>query len=252
MRQPQYSPSKLGVYQTCPRQYYYQYVRKLPRRAWANQSFGTSLHRTLQVIHEQGGPQEQSLETAKRQLETSWTSAGYDSKAHEAAELARGKELLAAYYETWSGVDGTPVILEKRMSAPYKGSVLLGIIDRVDRMADGSLEIIDYKSGFAPDSVRPQTVQQLAIYHHLIAHKLSETPERHSVHYLASNVRLKVQFTPGLVAEVLDRVVETIRALESDKRFIPRLAAHCTWCDYQRYCDVGQSYRPELPDPPSS
>ncbi len=246
MRQPQYSPSKLGVYQTCPRQYYFQYVRKLPRRAWANQSFGTSLHRTLQVIHEQGGPQEQTLETAQRQLEASWTSAGYDSKAHEQAELERGKELLAAYYETWSGVDGTPVLLEKRMSAPYKGSVLLGIIDRVDRMADGTLEIIDYKSGHAPESVRPQTVQQLAIYHHLIEHKLHETPAGHSVHYLASNVRLKVQFTQSHLSEVLDGVLATIQALEADHRFIPRLAAHCTWCDYQRFCDVGRSYRPEI------
>lgn len=245
MRQPQYSPSKLGVYQTCPRQYYYQYVRKLPRRAWANQSFGTSLHRTLQVIHEQGGPREQSLETAQRQLEASWASAGYDSRDHEAAELARGKELLAAYYETWSGVDGVPVLLEKRMSAPYKGSVLLGIVDRVDRLADGSLEVIDYKSGHAPGAVRPQTVQQLAIYHHLIEHRLSETPRRHSVHYLASNVRLKVEFTPGLLADVLEGAYETIRALEADQRFIPRLASHCTWCDYQRYCDVGRSYRPE-------
>lgn len=245
MRQPQYSPSKLGVYQTCPRQYYFQYVRKLPRRAWANQSFGTSLHRTLQVLHEQGGPQEQSLETAQRQLETSWTSAGYDSKAHEAAELARGKELLAAYYETWSGVDGTPVLLEKRMSAPYQGAVLLGIVDRVDRMADGTLAIIDYKSGHAPETVRPQTIQQLAIYHYLIEQKLQETPTGHAVHYLASNLRLQVPFTAGLLAQVLAGVHETIRRLEADQRFIPRLADHCAWCDYQRYCDVGRSFQAE-------
>jgi len=248
VRQPQYSPSKLGVYQTCPRQYYFQYIRKLPRRAWANQSFGISLHRTLQVVHEQGGPQEQSLETAQRQLETAWTSAGYDSKEHEAAELARGKELLAAYYETWSGVDGVPVLLEKRMSAPYKGSVFLGIVDRVDRRADGSLEIIDYKSGHAPETVRPQTVQQLAIYHHLIEQKLHETPAGHSVHYLASNVRLKLPFTPSLLSDVLEGAYETIQRLEGDQRYIPRLDAHCTWCDYQRYCDVGRSYRPETDD----
>lgn len=250
MRRPQYSPSKLGVYQTCPRMYFFQYIRKLPRRAWANQSFGTSLHRTLQVLHEQGGPQEQSLAAAQRQLETSWTSAGYDSKAHEASELARGKELLAAYYETWSGVEGTPVLLEKRMSAPYRGTVLLGIVDRVDRHPDGSLEIIDYKSGRAPEAVRPQTVQQLAIYHYLIQEKLAETPARHSVHYLASNLRLNLSLTAALVDEVLDGVYETIRRLEADERYIPRLADHCGWCDYQRSCDVGRSYRSEADEQP--
>lgn len=242
MRKPQYSPSKLYVYQTCPRQYQFQYVRKLPRRAWANQSFGVSLHRTLQAIHEQGGPEAQPLDEAKRQLERSWSSAGYDSRDQELAELARGKELLAAYYETWSGMDGTPVLLEKRMSAPFKSTTLLGIVDRVDRRSDGSLEIIDYKSGFAPEAVRPHTVQQLSIYHYLIAQKLEETPTRHTVHYLASNVRMTLDLAPGHIDEVLAGVFETIQRLEADSAYAPRTAPHCAWCDYQRLCSVGQAH----------
>jgi RecB family exonuclease len=245
MRPPQYSPSRLQVYQTCPRQFYYQYVRKMPRRPWANQSFGVSLHRTLHRLHAEGGPEAKSLSEAERQLEASWMSAGYDSPEQERSELARGKELLSAYYETWSGVEGEPILLEKRLSAPFRGSVLLGILDRVDRHADGSLEILDYKSGRAPETVRRETVQQLSIYHYLVEQKLHETPVRHTVHYLASNVRVTLPLTADHVAAVLEAAHETIRTLEADHRFEPRVAAHCGSCDYQNACPVGRRWAEE-------
>lgn len=250
MRKPQYSPSKLYVYQTCPRQYHYQYVRKLPRRAWANQSFGTSLHRTLQVLHEQGGPGARSLADAQAQLEQSWTGAGYESREHELAELARGKDLLAAYYETWSDAQSIPLLLEKRLTATYQGVTLLGIVDRVDRRFDGSVEIIDYKSGYAPEEVRPHTVQQLGIYHFLIGEKLRETVQHHTVHYLASNVRLSLTLTAAHVETILAGVLETVRALEAEQRYVPRVAAHCLRCDYQRYCDAGRDFAASASEQP--
>lgn len=250
MRKPQYSPSKLYVYQTCPRQYHYQYVRKLPRRAWANQSFGTSLHRTLHVLHEQGGPAARPLEDAQAQLERSWTGAGYDSRDHERAELARAKDLIAAYYEKWSDAQGIPLLLEKRLSAPYRGITLLGIVDRVDRRFDGSLEIIDYKSGYAPDEIRPHTVQQLGIYHYLIAEKLRETVQHHTVHYLASNIRLSITLGAAHIEGVLAGVLDTVERLEADQRFMPRVADHCLRCDYLRYCDAGRDFASQADEQP--
>ncbi|HEY9899018.1 MAG TPA: PD-(D/E)XK nuclease family protein [Pantanalinema sp.] len=250
MRKPQYSPSRLHVYQTCPRQYHYQYVRKLPRRAWANQSFGTSLHRTLQVLHEQGGPAARPLEEAQAQLERSWTGAGYDSHEHEVAELARGKDLLAAYYRTWSETQSIPLLLEKRLSAPYQGITLLGIVDRVDRRFDGSLEIIDYKSGHAPAEIRPHTLQQLGIYHYLIGEKLRETVQHHTVHYLASNVRLSLSLGAAHIEEILEGVRKTVERLEADQRFIPRVAGHCLHCDYLRYCDAGRDFAAQAAEQP--
>lgn len=239
-RRPQYSPSKLQVYQTCPRQYHFQYVQKLPRRAWANQSFGSSLHRTLAALHEQGGPQAQTLSDTQQLLELTWSSAGYDSRAHSQAELERGKKLLQAYFQEWSQEDGTSIVLEKRFSAPFRDTMFLGIIDRVDRRSDGSLEIIDYKSGFAPEQLPPQTVQQLSLYHHLIQHKLGETPQHHSVHYLASNVRLALPLDADFIDEVLDFAYRTVQRLEGDEQFKPIKAAHCEWCDYQHLCPVGR------------
>lgn len=241
-RQPQYSPSRLGTYQTCPRQYWFQYVRKLPRRAWANQSFGISLHRTLQQIHETGGPQD--LAEGLSTLESSWTGAGYSSRAEEESALSRGKELLAQYYADWSAQEGKPILLEKRLSAPYKDVMLLGIIDRVDRHADQSLEIIDYKSGRMPQTIGAATIQQLAIYHHLIQARLEETPRRHSIHYLASNARVTLPFTDDALEDVLEGAYETIQRLKRDTRFETRPERHCHYCDYARHCEAADEAPP--------
>ncbi|MNK55715.1 ATP-dependent helicase/deoxyribonuclease subunit B [compost metagenome] len=241
-RKPQYSPSRLGTYQTCPRQYWFQYVRKLPRRAWANQSFGISLHRTLQQIHETGGPQK--LEDGLNTLEASWTGAGYASRQEEAEALTRGKDLLAQYYADWSAQEGTPILLEKRMTAPYKDVTLLGIIDRVDRHADQSLEIIDYKSGRMPETIGASTIQQLAIYHHLIQARFEETPRRHSVHYLSSNARVSLPFTESALHDVLEGAYETIQRLEGDQRYATRADRHCHYCDYARYCEAADEAPP--------
>ena len=239
-RRPQYSPSKLQVYQVCPRQYYFQYIRKFPRRAWASQSFGSSLHRTLANLHEQGGPHVQSLEETQQQLALTWSTAGYESQAQSQAELERGKQLLEAYFQDWSADEGTPLILEKRFSAPFRSTTFLGIVDRLDRRPDGSLEVIDYKSGHAPEHVPAATIQQLAIYHHLIRYKLDEAPQHHSVHYLASNVRLILPHDEGWIEDVLTAAYETVLRLEADERFVPNPGRHCEWCDYRRYCPTGQ------------
>lgn len=240
MRAPTYSPSKLAIYQTCPRQYDFQYVRKWPRRAWAAQSFGSSLHRTLQALHAQGELTATPLEEAQAQLSRSWSSAGFDDAQHEAAELARGRELLATYYASWAADPGKPVLLEARMSAPYGGITLLGIVDRVDRLPDGSLAVLDYKSGYAPETV-PETVrQQLTIYHHLIRHRLGETPSHHGVHYLASNQRFAWPVDEDEVTMRLEGALATCMAIAADARFEPRPSARCGRCDYLRACEEGK------------
>lgn len=235
-----FSPSKLSTYQDCPRAYMFQYLRKLPRRAWANQSFGSSLHRTLQVLHEAGDLGATPLAAAQAQLEQAWSSAGYQDAAHEAAELARGKELLATYYASWADDPGTPVLLEKRMSAPYRGITLLGIVDRVDRLPDGALAILDYKSGRAPAELSDAVQQQLAIYHHLIRHHLGEAPRHHGVHYLASNLRLAWPVDEEAVTARLEHAVATSQAITEDTDFLPRPEPGCRHCDYLRFCSEGR------------
>lgn len=236
-----YSPSKLTSYATCPRQYHFKYVRKLPGRLHANQSFGSSLHRALQAIYQAGGPSGRSPDQLAETLSASWSALGYQSPEHARSELARGQELLARYQERWSDETSIPVLLEKRMSAPYREVVFLGIVDRVDRDSDGALHVIDYKSGRAPESGRipEHTARQLALYHHLVRAKLGEAPGRHSVHYLASDVRLSIETDETALSALLDEAHGLACAIREAVAFEPTPGSHCLHCDFQARCKEG-------------
>lgn len=231
----QFSPSKLSCYQHCARQYYFQYIKKYPRRVWANQSFGNSLHRTLQGIYEAGGLDGMSEEEASMRLKQAWISAGYADADAEALALERGQALLASFRE-WSHEEGNPVFLEKRMTAQYRDVLFLGIVDRLDRRTDNSLEVVEYKSGLAPAQIPPAVLQQVMIYQHLISHKLGEVPTRLSIHYLGSNQRFTIAPTQEECEAVLDRARDTAIAIQNEEDYLPNLGEHCEWCDYRRPC----------------
>ena len=79
-RLPRFSPTRLNLYRFCPRAYLFQYERGL---RWGGaspaQSFGGSVHRTLQAFHERGGAGAVSLDDLKTELAGRWSDAGYGS-----------------------------------------------------------------------------------------------------------------------------------------------------------------------------
>src|SRR5687768_1123054 len=99
-RLPRFSPSRIGLYVFCPAAYRFYYNRGLK---WggrtAGYSFGGSLHRALQVFHEQGGPDQVSLDELIAQLRDRWSDAGFASAEEAALHLEAGEALLERYYE---------------------------------------------------------------------------------------------------------------------------------------------------------
>lgn len=246
MKVSAYSPSKLAAFQTCPRFYAFRYIWKIPSRIRANQSFGSSMHRALQALYQAGGPQGRTVEELQAQLARSWSNAGYADAQEAEAELRRGQELLVRYASTWAQEASIPFLQEKRLSAPYRDVVFLGVIDRVDRARDGSLHVIDYKSGWSPADGRIPVPSrwQLALYHHLLQVKFAEAPGHHSIHYLANDVRLKLDTTTDRVEDLLEAaydVAVAIREAIGGQRFDPQVGRHCHRCDYLSRCAEGRA-----------
>ncbi len=151
-RKPSLSPSRITTYLACPLKYRWTYVD--PRGKWflrakSYYSFGLSLHAVLQRFHDSEDAGVQTTDEAIASLEENWVSAGYSSPEEAAEALAEGRELITAYLESPSSA--TPgaqtLFVEKQLRTDLGSFSLVGRIDRVDERADGSVEIIDYKSG---------------------------------------------------------------------------------------------------------
>lgn len=236
-----YSPSRLHVFQTCARRYYYQYVIKLPTKQGAAQSVGISLHGALEEVQQAGGVERTGLDGALALLAARWESEGFETPEAEAEARKKAEALLAAYLARFGEGPGVPVLIEQKLEARYQDVPLLGIVDRVDRHPDGTLELIDYKSG--RKAITPAVEQQLAIYRFLVAQKLGETPARVAIHHLATNERIPVERSAEEWEVLLARAARDARAIEAEENFDPCTGRHCEWCDFNHRCLAYQRAR---------
>ena len=236
-----YSPTRLAVYQRCPRRYYWQYVIRVPRRRTGEQSVGISLHGALEAVHQAGGLQATGVAGALALLQDRWEGEGFAGPEDEAQARKAAQRLLQAYLEAEGEGEGVPVMIEQRLKGSFDAVPLIGVVDRVDRRPDGSLELIDYKSGRgAASGTDPEVTQQLAIYRHLVAEATGRTPVRVAVHHLEAGVR-PVELAPAEWDALLTRAVGTARAIEADDDFAPQVGPACQRCDYAGRCLPYQS-----------
>ena len=124
-------------------------------RAKSYFSFGTSLHQALQRFHDSNDLGVQTTEEAVASLEENWMTAGYSSPEEAAEALAEGRVLLEGHIAAAAAVEdgATNLYVEKDLQLNMGEWVLSGRVDRIDEYPDGTIEIVDYKSGSVENPV---------------------------------------------------------------------------------------------------
>lgn len=151
-RKPSLSPTKIVTYLACDHKYKWTYLDSRGRwfiKSKSYYSFGTSLHNVLQKLHDQDDQTVVTAEDAVNSLETHWVAEGYASADEMAEAQSRGKEILQEYVqrETKREKESRTLFVEKSLSYHFPQFVLRGRMDRIEEYPDGTLEIVDYKSG---------------------------------------------------------------------------------------------------------
>lgn len=116
-----------------------------------------------------------TTEQALAAYEESWIDAGFTSQEEMQEAFGEGKEILERHIEEVRSRprDAKVLLVEKQLKMPFGDDFdLIGRIDRVDEYPDGTLEIIDYKSG-RQDVSEADVESDLAmnIYQLLVHHK---------------------------------------------------------------------------------
>lgn len=147
------SYSQIETFNTCPLHYKLKYIYKVPTPTSASQSFGISIHATFNEFYkniiEEAKPTEKLIYEI---FERNWVGEGYSGKTHEKKFFEKGKVYLSGYLKDGFNPKIIPVSLEQPFTIPLNGKdprpiKIGGKIDRVDVMPDGTIEIIDYKTG---------------------------------------------------------------------------------------------------------
>jgi len=113
-----------------------------------------------------------------------------------------------------------------------------GIIDRLARNEDGSLEIHDYKtSRRLPNPMQVSSDVQLALYEIAIRHRWPEAGNISLIwHYLAFDKEIKITKTPQQLEAVKRNALGLIRRIEATTSFPVQVTPLCDWCEYKEIC----------------
>jgi RecB family exonuclease len=177
---------------------------------------------------------------------------------------AKGRLWVRNYLDRlWNVVNGTPIHLEEELRfavelADGTRTVFRGTPDRVDRLQDGRLRLIDYKTGsYIPKFVEDRDKYQLALYWRALLEKYPDTPGGVLVwEFLQHGETRRHDPEPALIASAqawVRTVTAEIRSrLESSadpaQRFPAKPSKLCQWCEFGYACGPNP-YKAAAPAP---
>ncbi len=243
-----FSYSQLSTFQKCPRMYQYQYRYGIPTPPDPNFSFGGTMHSTLQEFFIAVNQTQQaslfaefvpdfSLERLLEIYEDKWIPVGYTTKAHMELRKARGREILKVFHERFSKNAPQVKYLEKSFALKVGEYTLRGRIDRVDEKPDGTVEIIDYKTGNVRTQKDVDGDLQLALYMLAAEEDLKLPVSALSLYFLDSDEIVTTKPEP----KVLEKAKATVKELgdrinSSDFAATPDKMT-CKYCPFRKICD---------------
>jgi putative RecB family exonuclease len=209
---------------------------------------GTFVHRVLERLFWHHGPGGRSRAAARHELEGAWVELLDDADfrflaldEEQRAAFRSGSEALVDHYFELEDPDRIhPVGLELTLEADVAGVRLRGIVDRLDRREDGSLVIVDYKTGRAPSVQYEQSkLVGVHLYALLCREALGQAPAE--VRLLHLREPMVIATTPteqslrgqrtktGAIWSAIERACDR-------EDFRPRPSPLCNYCRFREFC----------------
>ena len=218
-------------YLRCPKRFYWQRIRPLPRFSGPAARIGTEVHAWIE-----------RRAAGQASLLPDLESSADLSTEELAGEPGKVERLHAAFLESRFAAR-TPLFAERAFLLRLDGSTVNGRIDAIYGMPDGPWEIVDYKTGRAPDGDDPLTWLQLDLYALACVEVWGKRPEDLTLTYLYLGDGTPVEKTRAV--DNLEATRERVRAALAgitEGAFEPEPSAACRYCDFRAFCDPGQAW----------
>ncbi len=254
----QFSYTQLKAFETCPLQYKFAHVLKIPVRGRATFSFGKTIHLTLQkfyaLISERQGSSQGTLfnplqapgskpigELVREEelidlYRANWIDDWFQSPAHKEQYREKGMRILQSYYATVKDERVHPLFLEKPFRLRVGDATLRGAIDRIDRLADGTVRIVDYKTG-KPKADDEVERDQLLIYQAAATEVLGEKPSLLTYYFLEDGRTVNFLGTDEELAALKLNIHEAVAKIRASSFHPTPGKMACDHCDFRDICE---------------
>ena len=236
------SHSSISEYSDCPLKWKLHRIDRLPEKPKHYFSFGKAIHSALEFMY--AGDSCPPLDAVMDAFFEGWSGAGYKDKDAASKGQRDGASMLTAYYAKYGGKAwAKPLAAEASFDMEVDHVRVIGYIDRIDVLEDGTLHVLDYKTGKELEAERIETDEQMTMYQIAAEAKfpgaaVSKVSLFHVPTLAWATVPARGAELVAALKEKIKRTADAIRRQEFEPK--PSEKA-CKWCDYKPHC---KAWRP--------
>jgi CRISPR/Cas system-associated exonuclease Cas4 (RecB family) len=244
------SPTSVAIFRQCRYQYKLRYIDKLRdqyARAKPYLTMANHVHATLRDFLSRVPPPQRTLETLEALLRDHWrrSRVGFRNEADEQRWAHKALNQLRAFMERWD-VTVKPLMVERGMETQLSpGLILYARVDRVDTETDGTLHIVDYKTGVKPEQ---SDWAQLHLQALVLSRRLPAPVSRASFLYLGPSAMDTTDISPEVLDGALWGFLGTAREIRQERKHRATPGPWCAYCDFTPLCTTES--RMEVPSTP--
>ena len=231
------SASDIETYRSCPLRYKFARVLRIPQEPTLNQRFGILVHQVLERYHQ---ATVESLDEMLNLLDWGWRRGGFGDSDEERQLRVKADAALRRYVQRVTEEPVQPVWFERAFSFRMGAHTLRGRVDRVDRLADGGYELIDYKTGRPRSAAALREDVQLSLYAVGAREAWQLDATQQAYLYVLDDEKVRVpssEIDAGWIADTVDEVAGAI--LAQDFEPTPSYTV-CSMCDYRIACPAAE------------
>ncbi|MBL7156461.1 MAG: PD-(D/E)XK nuclease family protein [Candidatus Pacebacteria bacterium] len=255
-----YSYSKISRFENCPKSYYFNYLDpewKGFQKPADYKTKGSAIHGALTLFYNLK-PEERNLNNLKDSLRNAWFSdtdvkkepplaeaGGFENIEHERKVYWESLKMLEKFFNM--GDIEPPLFYMptknikysfcdyEEMIQPINDSFSIsGKFDRIDKLKDGSLRIIDFKTGN-----KSKNKAQLDFYKILAEMNFEIPVSLVSFYYLKTAEIVDFPISNHSASEKIKKqVIEKLEKIKNTKEFEPNPTRLCDYCDFKPVCPV--------------
>jgi len=244
------SASAVESYERCGLQFKLDRDWRLKAKPAAAMQYGATMHRVLKTYFDSirlGRPlaDDALVELFCGDLAEAKIQEAYQHELYEKQGIAQLLDFLSVLRSR-----PVPHVLhtEETFDIRVGETVVVGRIDRMDAGADGTVTIVDYKTGKARDQKSADESLQLSLYAIAAQGKWGYKVGGLSFHNLENNVAVITTRSEGQLLKAREAVVNAAQGIAAG-HFEPKTGMHCQFCAYRSLCPAQERRLPKAPDP---